>query len=272
MFEILTMIAALQQDPAEDFHRGAQEFSLSVVRPSLAKRSMSWTPEPRVCPYKAEVDDKLRDRVAHDLGALIEPRYGSIRLGPDYLEPFPFVVSKIDAARAHHERLIIDANRDGRFDPKREVFDARAKLIDERTIVRHDPVMITIPYSDTPLAHEYRIEIHYPKDDEVEQVDVARFDSIRVTRRSWLEGVLEIEGRRYRVAFIDDNNDGAVTKRDRWIIVEENDETEDVILKHRELTQYMRSPLFIEDDGFGLRNVTESGLGAQMQFGHTHDG
>ena len=194
------------------------------------------------------------------LGPLIDPLLGRLRLGPGHLEPIRFVVCRIERDRPHRERLIIDANRDGRFDRRREVHDAKVEVVDGRPVVRHRSVLIEIPYEDAKVSHEFEMAMSHPKPGEAETEDV-----LTITRRSWMEGTVELAGQRFRVALIDGNNDGRFTRHDHWIIVVE-DEQADRAIGIREAGAYPRRLCRIGRQSYRLMSVTESASKAAIRI------
>ena len=190
---------------------------------------------------------------------MIDPLLGRLRLGPGRLEPIRFVLCRIERSRPHRERLIIDANRDGRFDRRREVHDAKVEVVDERPVVRHRSVLIEIPYEDAKVSHEFEMAMSHPKPGEAETEDV-----LTITRRSWMEGTVELAGQRFRVALIDGNNDGRYTRHDHWIIVLENEQA-DRAIGNRKAVSRPRRPYRLGEQSYWLMSVTDSASRAAVR-------
>ncbi len=278
MSVLLLMMLMLGQEPGAQTVAAAVPVELRVVLPSQSGRSLPWAPKARKIKLGPKVDPALRQQIERDLGpvgevgpvgseagkvrawgGLIDPMSGRLHLGPAHLEPIPFVVCRIDHDRPHRERLIIDANRDGRFARRREVHDAKVEVVDERPIVRHRSVLIEIPYEDAKVSHEFEMAMSHPKPGEAETADV-----LTITRRSWMEGTVELAGQRFRVALIDGNNDGRFTRHDHWIIVPEDDQA-DRAIGIREAGAYPRRLCRIGTQSYRLMSVTESASWAQVR-------
>ena len=278
MSVLLLMMIVLGQAPGAHAPAPAVPVELRAVLPSQTGRSLPWAPKARKIKL-GQVDPALRKRIERDLGPggevgpremggskvttsavlLIDPLFGRLRIGPRHLEPIRFVVCRIERDRPHRERLIIDANRDGRFDRRREVHDAKVEVVDGRPIVRHRSVLIEIPYEDAKVSHEFEMAMSHPKPGEAETEDV-----LTITRRSWMEGTVELAGQRFRVALIDGNNDGRFTRHDHWIIVPEDDQA-DRAIGIREAGAYPRRLCRIGTQSYRLMSVTESASWAQVR-------
>ena len=249
-------LAAAQPPPAP------VGFDLKVVWPSQTQRSLLWTPKAREFKFGLKVEASLRDELERSVGPLIDPRFGVLSLGPPCGDPVPFVVSKTKPDRPWRERLVLDANRDGRFDPKREVYTAEAETTKARTTVEHRAVRIDIPYDDATVTHEFSIGIVYPKPGEE-----GDFDVIRLTRRSWMEGTVTIDEQRFRVALIDANNDGRFTRVDRWIVVPDNKDADAAIAREQDLGYPLRA-CFVWFQAYRLMDVTASASRAGVRLGN----
>ncbi len=287
MSVLLLMMIVLGQAPGAQAPAPAVPVDLQAVLPSQTGRSLPWAPKARRIKL-GQVDPALRKRIERDLGPagevgpremggsdgggsdvggsnvgglgpLIDPLSGRLRLGPGHLEPIRFVVCRIERDRPHRERLIIDANRDGRFDRRREVHDAKVEVVDGRPTVRHRSVRIEIVYEDAKVSHEFEMAMTHPKPGEAEAEDY-----LTITRRSWMEGTVELAGQRFRVALIDGNNDGRFTRHDHWIIVVE-DKQADRAIGIREAGAYPRRLCRIGTQSYRLMSVTESASWAQVR-------
>ncbi|MCA9289803.1 MAG: thioredoxin family protein [Phycisphaerales bacterium] len=236
-------------------------FDLHVVLPSKTRRSLAWSPKGREVPFRFDVPSDEREQAEREVGPLPRAAFGTFELGHPGTPPVRFVLALKTPDATHLERLYLDTNRDGRLDPATERFDSVAKDVRGRPWVSFANVPIDVPAPDgRTIRHEFAGWIAYP------QMPDDPFDSMRITRASWMEGTVTVGAHHCRVALIDANNDGRYTRHDRWVIVPEDDRADDAV-RLLDAAAAPIAPCFIGDQAFRLMDVALSASRAAVRLG-----
>lgn len=232
--------------------------SLNVVLPSASNRRMGWSPKGEKIAFVDTVPENVRAKFASEVGDLHDPVFGTWKLGAANTPPLWICIDKKSSAQEFRERIILDANRDGKIDTDREIIESEAKEIRGRTWVSFNGVAVSIPFESTKLTHEFSLWLTYPKPDEE-----GDFNSIRFSRGSWLEGTGELNGQALRFAFVDADNNAKVDEKDAWCIVPDDEEAD---AKIRMAMTNLAKPCFIESQAYRVSNLDASGTTATLSL------
>lgn len=238
------LLAAQENNPV----RG----DLKPVHPDAARKGISWSPRGAKAKFSPLCPEKLRSSSLTEVSSLIEPVFGIINAGDSTLNEIYFALSRKSAGSPYRERLTIDTNGDGKFDPQKETLDSEAKDVRGKMWVSHNDVSINVKFGDGNIVHRINIWHVYPKPGEE-----GEFDVIRYSRSSWMEGAVAVDGKKYRIALIDADNNLSFTSDDVWTITEENENTEKEITKSFGVP--LIKPSFIGEQAFRLINYSQSG-------------
>ncbi len=241
-------------------------FSLTLVPGD--QRSLRWSPKGRKIEFDEQPDPEVIQRAERAVGRLVDPDTATFTLGHrGVVEPVRLVSARPAEDQPHHERLLVDVNRDGRFDPNDEVFETTAREQRGATWVSFSNIPIDIVTPDGErVRHRFSFWRVTPAPGEA-----LEFDGIRLTRRSWMEGVAEIEGDRYRIALIDANNDGRYTRRDRWVITPDDGTPESSKAAERAVADSGNgaapiAPCFVGEQAFRLMDVNLAASKASVKM------
>ena len=225
---------------------------LKPTAPNAARKGISWSPKGAKANFSPVCPEKLKKTSLPAVNSLIDPEFGIINAGDSTLNEIHFALSKKDAASQYRERLTVDINGDGKFDPISETFDSEAKDIRGKMWVSHNDINVTVKFAEGSILHRINIWHVYPKPGEEGEFDVIRF-----SRASWMEGTVAVEGKKYRIALVDADNNLFFTADDVWTIAEENENSDKEISKSFGVP--LVKPSFIGEQAFRLINYSQSG-------------
>jgi hypothetical protein len=255
------VIAALVQDAPQRSPGEAVVFELKAILPAETGRRLPWSPKGRPIELLADPPEDWRTRLGASAETLlIDPLFAALEIGPAAGPPVLLAWCRGERGRPHRDRLLIDADRDGRLDPERERLEARAAARRDRVWIEFPSVIITMPWEDDPATrHEFTLWSMSP----VEAPDAAP-PRLFITARSWMEGEITIDGTPYRIALLEFDNDGRFTRLDRWLIVPDGPQAEERLGKIEPLASPVR-PCFIGEQAYRLSDVSSSAARAAVR-------
>lgn len=231
---------------------------LKALYPSSERKGISWSPKGEKAKFVTQCPAELLKENRDIIDKLIDPVFGKISVGDSTLNKIYFVLCRKNKENPYRERLIIDADNDGKLDPAKETFDAEAKDVRGKMWVSHNSVKLLVKFKSENVIQCVNIWHVYPKPGEEGEFDVIRF-----SRSSWMEGNFNYEGKDYRIALIDADNNFVFTGDDVWVILEENEKTNTELSKN--FGAPLNKPCFIGEQAYRLVNYSNAGTIAEIK-------
>lgn len=226
---------------------------LKVIFPSPERKGIVWSPKGEKAMFNTICPAELLQANSKHIESLIDPVFGYIVAGDTTLNKIHFILSKKTKESPYRERLTLDSDNNGILDPAKETNNTEAKEIRGKMWVTHNNVMLNVKFKNESVPYMIDVWHVYPKPGEE-----GDFDLIRYTRKSWMEGKLNYEGKNYRIALVDADNILSFTLEDVWSIIEERESTNTEVSKSFGVP--LNKPAFIGEQAFRLTNTTKQAL------------
>jgi thiol-disulfide isomerase/thioredoxin len=222
---------------------------LKAAYPTAEKKGPNWSPKGEKGIFSEKCPDNLYAANKEFINSLIDPVFGVIYAADSTLNKINFIFSKKEKTSQYREILIVDCDNNGLFDKEKEVFKSEAKDVRGRMWVSFDKIQVMIKFKKETVLHQMNAWYAYPKPGEE-----GEFNALRYTRNSWMDGTINYEGKNYRTALIDADNNFSFTKDDVWVIAEEGTAN---YLNNSSIR--LDQPVFIDGQAFRLTNYNEAG-------------
>lgn len=191
-----------------------------------------------------------------------EPLFFRVALGETGGEPF---YGALDTASGstYHNLLYLDRNRDLDLTNDGEPVEARIRTIftTEAKLVEFLDIRLDLPYKvdGETKTEPYSCVFFY-----VLEHGAKTPDAVLVERDGWREGTVDLEGKSYVVAIVDDDSDGQFSTSDSWVL--RPAETAKSELLARDALRTMLFPSWSDDQKWTVevKRIDPRGIGLDL--------
>lgn len=138
-----------------------------------------------------------------------------IHLGKENSPPIALRLEKSEDS-PYYDTLLIDRDTDGNFTQdeslKIEPRDNRGKMWSSFVTELHIPV--TDPLTGNSDSNTYPLSFWFVEDPEAESMELV----LRFSRRGWMEGLIELDGKEALVLLTESKMDGVFDREDSWVL------------------------------------------------------
>jgi len=170
-----------------------------------------------------------------------DPLFFRFALGETKGEPFYAAIDRSPGS-TYHDRLYIDRDRDLDLTNDGEPVKAHiTTTLSGDKFIEFLDVTLAVPYSDgdTVRTEPYACVLYYVAEGKLLP------KTIQIERYGWREGAVQVGGKTYAMAFIDDDCDGNYTTGDTWSFTPEGTDAKQAL--GRESTRAMLFPAWSKD-------------------------